>query len=165
MILAKIRVVGIHAHLTECEKIPSGIKGAQVAFEYADPMWDEMTKTVVFKGAVTKDVLDAGDVVEIPSECVARPGAALQVGVYGTGKNGQATPTLWADLGRVKPAADPSGDPSTDGSLPVWAQLQEQIKDLQQGGAGGGSIIVDDDGYLTTTSGGFDIDDDGYILL
>jgi len=50
------------------------------------------------------------------------------VGVYGTdGNNVQAFPTIWADCGRVRAAADPSGDASSDPSLPVWAQMQEQI--------------------------------------
>ena len=32
-------------------------------------------------------------------------------------------------------------------------------------GGSGGSIIVDEDGCLTTTTGGFEIDADGYIIL
>ena len=32
-------------------------------------------------------------------------------------------------------------------------------------GSAGGSIIVDEDGCLTTTTGGFEIDADGYIIL
>jgi len=105
-------------------------------------------------------------VVEVPSEVVARAGQSLLVGVYGTDGSGvRAIPTLWADLGKIRPAADPSGDESTDESLPVWAQLQEQIDEIRETGTGGGSIIVDEEGYLTTSGGGFDIDDDGYILL
>lgn len=162
MILAKIRVTGVRVRVVECEEIPAGIIGGQVSIEYADPTWDGLSKTVVFKGAAEKDMLDARTLVEIPPECVARPVPSLKIGIYGTAE-AQATPTLWADLGRVNPAADPSGDTSTDESLPVWAQLQEQINDLQQGSGGG--IIVDEDGYLTTTAGGFNISDDGYILL
>ena len=62
-------------------------------------------------------------------------------------------------LGKVQSAVEPSGDPSADPTLPVWAQLQEQIGDLddlktynkdnlvaainearQSGGGGGGGI-------------------------
>lgn len=165
---AKIKVSGVHAVPVCLKDIPRGIKGATVRFEYADPLWDGLSKTVVFKGSgVTKDILDAGEVVKVPPEVVERAGQSLLVGVYGTDADGnQAIPTLWADLGRIRAAADPSGDETTDPSLPVWAQLQAEIEQLKQGGgSGSGSIIVDEDGYLTTSGGGFDIDDDGYILL
>ena len=33
-------------------------------------------------------------------------------------------------LGKVQPGADPSGDASADPALPIWAQLQNQIGDL-----------------------------------
>ena len=164
---AKIKVSGVHAVPVCLKDIPRGIKGATVRFEYADPLWDKLSKTVVFNGSgVTKDILDAGEVVQVPPEVVERAGQSLLVGVYGTDADGnQAIPTIWADLGRIRPAADPSGDTSTDESLPVWAQLDVRVKKLEKDGTGGGSIIVDEDGYLTTSGGGFDIDDDGYILL
>lgn len=166
MILATITVSGVRAVAVDVGAIPAGIIGAQVRIEYTDPRWDALSKTVVFRGAVARDVLNAGELVEIPAECVERPGSGLWLGVYGTDADGIAIPTLWADLGKVRAAADPSGDPSTAPALPVWAQLQEQIDEIkQQGGGGTGNIIVDDDGYLTTTTGGFDIDDDGYIVL
>lgn len=167
MILAKIRVSGVRATPYCLKEIPKGIIGATVQFEYTDSMWDGLSKAVVFRGSgVTKDVVGAGDVVEVPSEVVARAGQPLLVGVYGTDGSGvRAIPTLWADLGKIRAAADPSGDETTDPALPVWAQLQEQIDEIRETGTGGGSIIVDEEGHLTTSGGGFDIDDDGYILL
>ena len=151
MILAKIKICGVRAVPICLGDIPKGIIGATVRLEYADPIWDGLSKTVVFKGSgVTKDVLNAGEVVEVPAEVVTRSGGTLLVGVYGTNADGvQALPTLWADLGRVRDAADPSGDESTDPTLPVWAQLQEQIDDLQEngipGGGGGGGITKEKD--------------------
>lgn len=137
MILAKIRVNGVQALPVDVKHIPKGIIGGQIAFEYTDHMWDGLTKTVVFQGAVTKDVVNAGDLVTIPPEVVQRAAPSLHVGVYGTdAENNIAIPTLWADLGRIRAAADPSGDESTDESLPVWAQLQEQIDDLKENGTG-----------------------------
>lgn len=148
MILAKIWVSGVRAFVLEAKEIPCGIIGGQIAIDYNDPDWDPLTKTVVFRaGNVTKDVVDAGDVVDIPPECVARARGSLLIGIYGTGEN-TATPTLWADLGRIRPAADPSGDETTDESLPVWAQLQEQIDGLKENGlpdGGGGSSTVTDE--------------------
>lgn len=139
MILAKIRVDGVRVTPVEVRDIPKGIIGGQVAFEYTDPMWDGLTKTVVFQGAVTKDVVDAGELVTIPQEVVAKTGVTLRVGVYGTDAgNNIAIPTIWADvdLGKVRAAADPSGDESTDPSLPVWAQLEGRIEELEQNGTG-----------------------------
>lgn len=127
MILGTIRVEGVRAIPVVVKHVPKGIKKAKVRFEYADPMWDGLSKTVVFRaGDVTKDVLNAGELVEIPPEVVEEIGAILQVGVYGEG-----IPTLWADLGLIRDATDPSGDESTDPSLPVWEQLLRMVGDLK----------------------------------
>lgn len=149
MILATIKVSGVRAVAVDVGAIPAGIIGAQVRIEYTDPRWDALSKTVVFRGAVTRDVLNAGELVEIPAECVERPGSVLWVGVYGTNADGIAIPTLWADLGKVRAAADPSGDPSAAPALPVWAQLQEQIDEIKQQGGRPGTPGKDgeDGGY------------------
>lgn len=135
MELARIRISDVRAWPVEVRDIPQGIIGGTVHFEYADPVWDSLTKIVVFRGFVTRDVVDPGDEVPIPVECVPRAGISLYVGVYGTDADGRiAIPTLWADLGRVRAAADPSGDPAADPTLPIWAQLQAQIEQLKQQG-------------------------------
>jgi len=147
MELARIRVKDVRA-MPECVKeVPRGITGATVRFEYLSPVWDNLNKTVVFRGCVTKDVLNAGDVVAIPAEVVARAGKKLYVGVYGVdAENNVVIPTIWADLGTIQGAADPSGDESTDPCLPVWAQLEGRIKDLEHNGTGGGGLIINSDG-------------------
>ena len=102
--------------------IVAGTVGGTVSFQF-DESWDGMTKTLVWRGSgVTVD--DTACTGIIPAEVVAAPGR-LFVGVYGT-KDNTATPTTWADLGQVMPGADPSGDESTDPSLPVWAQIMER---------------------------------------
>ena len=165
MELGKIEVNGINARTVYRKTIPKGIVGATVAIEYTDSRWDGLTKTAVFWGSCVKDVLNPGSVVKIPAEVVAEAGYRLRVGVYGVDAgNNLVIPTLWADLGSIEYAADPSGDESTDPSLPVWAQLQEQIEELKNSGTGD-SMILDESGILTTASGGFEIDEDGYILL
>ncbi len=51
--------------------------------------------------------------------------------MYGVDADGNlAIPTIWADLGFVRDSANPSGDITTDPSLPVWAQLQAMIGNL-----------------------------------
>jgi hypothetical protein len=83
---------------------------------------------------VTKDVLNVGNVVEIPAECVAMTGYNLKVGFYGTAGDTVAIPTIWADLGMVTDAADPSGDTSTNPLLPVWAQIWAELEKISQNG-------------------------------
>ena len=131
MLVAKIQVSGTRARTVYANPITAGMIGAEVAVVYTDPVWDGLAKTVVFYGAGTKDVVTQDQFVTIPAEVIAQDHVRLQVGIYGTDAEGVlAIPTLWADLGTVKPGADPSGDTTTDPSLPVWAQLQGMIGNL-----------------------------------
>ena len=129
------------------------------------PDWDGLRKTAVFSdGWRTVDVLEsawADGCTPIPHEVLQTAGRNVRVGVYGSDSTGVALPTVWAELGRVRPAADPSGDTSTDPTAPVWSQLQGQIGDLKKlktyskdslvaavnelwhsGGGGGGSAVL-----------------------
>jgi hypothetical protein len=133
MKLAKIYVDGVSIRATILSLITKGLVGATVDLEITGPEWEGLTRTVVFRGSVTRDVLALGTTVEVPAETVANTGKQLRVGVYGTdAKNNIVIPTLWCDLGRIMDAADPSGDESTDPALAVWAQIQAQIGDLSK---------------------------------
>ena len=141
-------------------------KAETVKFQFSAD-WDGISKTAVFTdGVKTVDVLPPvwdGDTVLIPPEILAVAGRYARVGVYGTNASGVVLPTVWVSLGKVQPATEPSGDPSADPTLPVWAQLQEQIGDLndlrtyskdnlvaainearQSGGGGGGGYQIGD---------------------
>ena len=132
MEIAKILVSGVTASPVFSTPIPKGIIGAQIRFEYTDPMWETLVKTVVFRSDTTADILNAGDLVTIPSELVSRAGHCLYVGVYGVdGENNIAIPTLWANLGEIQGAADPSGDEGAEPQLPVWAQLDVRVTELE----------------------------------
>ena len=161
-----VTVRGTHVQATAHGCLTSGMVGVAVKFEY-NGIWDGLHKTAVFSaGGVTRDVVDISDSCTVPAEVLTKAGTILYVGVYGLRDDGTIViPTIMAPVGMIAPGADPSGDPGTDPSLPIWAQLQQQVKDLQASGPGGGSIIIDPDGYLTTTTGGFDVDADGYIKL
>jgi hypothetical protein len=165
--LATILVSEVEARVVDLKPIPAKIAGGTVRMIYDDPMWERLTKNAVFVGSKAVTVLDIGDVVEIPAEAVAHPGKMLKIGICGTTEDGKSMiPTIYANLGQVRPAADPDADTSTDPGLPVWAQLQAEIEQLKQGGVvGGGSLVVDEEGNLTTTAGGFEVSDDGYILM
>ena len=131
MKIAEVRVSGCRCETVRLEPIPRGIVGAVVAVEYTDPAWDSLRKTVVFRGAATKDVLGAGNEIVIPAEVVSKAGGSLYMGVYGVdAENHVAIPTIWAELGVIQGAATPSGDASTAPSLPVWAQIQAMVGDL-----------------------------------
>lgn len=116
-------------------RVPKGLVGAVVKLSFS-PEWEGLTKTVVFRaGEITKDILDVKDAAVIPAECTQEMGALLEIGVYGVDAgNTVAIPTLWAAIGRVSEAADPSGDVTTDPQLPVWAQLQAHIRQLEEQG-------------------------------
>ena len=131
MRIAEVKVAKTTRETTRLVAIPEGIVGATVSIEYTDSVWDDLQKTVVFRSAVTKDVLAAGNEVVVPAEVVSRAGMNLYMGVYGVNAaNNVVIPTIWTDLGMIRSAAAPSGDTSSDPSLPVWAQIQAMIGDL-----------------------------------
>lgn len=123
------------AHLASPPELLTAGMAKAVTVEFVfSPEWDGLTKTAVFSnGKTTVDVLAAnwdGDTVPVPHEVLAVPGRHARVGVYGADESGVVLPTVWVSLGKVQPGADPSGDETADPSLPVWAQLQKQIGDL-----------------------------------
>lgn len=131
MRIAEVKVAKTTCKTTPLVPIPKGIVGATVSIEYTDSAWDGLQKTVVFRSAVAKDVLDAGREVVVPAEVVSRAGVNLYMGVYGVdAANNVVIPTIWTELGLVNGAAAPSGDTSSDPSLPVWAQIQGMIGNL-----------------------------------
>lgn len=123
------------AHLASPPELLTAGMAKAVTVEFVfSPEWDGLTKTAVFSnGKTTVDVLAAswdGDTVPVPHEVLAIPGRHARVGVYGADESGVVLPTVWVSLGKVQTGADPSGDVSADPALPVWAQLQKQIGDL-----------------------------------
>lgn len=111
------------------ERITTGMVGKTVSFDFSAE-WDGLVKTAVFEGSgVTKDVTLSGDTAVIPHECLTVPGGMLRVGVFGTDGTTQ-TPTVYTDIGQIEQGADPSGEESADPTLPIWAQLQAMMGDL-----------------------------------
>lgn len=153
MVIAKLRVTQTHVLPIPKMIITAGLVGAEIEVDFYDTIWEGLAKTVVFQGGrrCVKDVLVSDDtnVVSVPSEVLDVPGVPLRVGVYGVNADETVVvPTIWADLGRVHCAADPSGDTSTDPTLPVWAQLQSDVEKLKRqcgGGSGGGLYIESDE--------------------
>ena len=133
--MIQIHVNKASAHLcSPPELLTAGMaKAVTVEFVFSDD-WNGMTKTAVFSaGRTTVDVLESawdGNKVVVPHEILADAGPIARVGVYGANADGLILPTVWVTLGKVMPAAEPSGDPGADPTLPIWAQLQKQIGDL-----------------------------------
>lgn len=131
MELATIHVSGVNAKVVQKASVPKGIVGGYVDVIFDDD-WKGLRRTAVIQGAVTLDILDVGDRFQVPQEAVAEAGVRLKIGFYGIGEDGRlGIPTLWADLGVVQDAADPSGDEAAAPALPIWAQIQTQIGNLE----------------------------------
>ena len=113
------------AHLASPpELLTAGMaKAVTVEFVFSDD-WSGLTKTAVFSaGRTTVDVLESawdGNKVVVPHEILADAGPIARVGVYGANEDGLILPTVWVTLGKVMPAAEPSGDPGADPTLPIW---------------------------------------------
>lgn len=85
---------------------------------------------VFTNGVETRDVMLDGDECYIPHEVLSIPRVKVRVGVYGTDGENVILPTIWANLGDVHDAPDPSGDETTDPSLPIWGKILADIGDL-----------------------------------
>lgn len=89
MIIAQIKIRGARASVDWRKAITAGMIGAQVQIDYNDEIWNSLHKTVVFRGAVTKDVITDAEVVTIPAEAVAKHNVVLKVGIYGVDADGE----------------------------------------------------------------------------
>ena len=146
----------------QSEPITSGMVGQPIELEYSAD-FDGLTLTAVLtNGKTTVDVLNPGAQCVIPHEVLDTVGTLVKVGIYAVRGNELVIPTVYADIGVVLKGADPSGDVSIDPTLPVWAQTQAMIGNLndlntetkdnlvaaineaaQSGGGGGSTVELD----------------------
>ena len=165
--MTEITISRTCAIIDRCEQFTSGRVGARIKFSFSSE-WAGLSKTAVFtNGDTTIDVLNVADEITIPHEVLAISGKKLKVGVYGytVGDNGNieiAIPTVYADLGKVVKGADPSGDESTEPSLPVWAQIQSDVSgldtrvtELEEHGGGGTQGADGKSAYQIAVENGF----------
>lgn len=128
MQIATIMVSKTNVRVKDLSPVTVGLVGASVWVTF-DSTWAGYDKVFVWSGCDTV-ITDTTASGIIPAEVVAHTKSELKFGVYGI-KDGKATPTVWANLGFIRPGADPNGDESCDPSLPVWAQLESKITDLE----------------------------------
>lgn len=110
-----------------------GMVGAQATFNFGSH-WQGLSRTAVFRqGDVTRDVVGITDRCAIPPEVLAQPGLPVEIGVYGFDADGKLViPTVWVKTAPVHPGANPSGDESTDTTLPVWQQILGMIGNMDE---------------------------------
>lgn len=123
---------GTEGIMTEGEKLTSGMVGKTLYLEFS-PEWEWLAKTVVFSnGQETASKLYTGNPVEIPARILKKPLRKLTVGVYGVSSDGRVViPTIRAEGPMILPGVEPVWSPEADPELPVWAQLQAQLGDLE----------------------------------
>ena len=133
MIIATVQIQRTSAQTLHCQALPVGAVGLQVAFEFADTTWRDLSKTVVFRNnSMVMDAILVDGCAVIPHELLNKVADPIYAGVYGTDSNNNlAVPTVWAKLGNISSASTPSNNISSDVTLPYWAQIQEQVEDLR----------------------------------
>ena len=117
----------------EDQPLPNGASGLKVQFHFLDPKWKELSKTAVFRnGKLSVDAVIINGCATVPHEVLTKVMDTVYVGVYGTDSvRNVAIPTVWARLGTVAGAANPSGKSSAEATLPYWAQIKEQLDTCQ----------------------------------
>ena len=159
-----IEIRGASAACVQPVLLTVGMVGARVRFSF-DESWAGLTRCAVFTdGMVTRDVLLEGESCPIPAEVLTEVGRVLCVGVYGTSETGDIViPTIYAQVGMVRPGALPTGDESYVPLPDVTGQIHSRIEALEAkvkelaeggtGGTGGGSVSHSWNGtVLTVTS-------------
>lgn len=132
------------------KRIPAGASGLTVTVHFADPLWERLEKTVVFRGRELEKIADRfdGTTAIIPAEVIAEPDTALYFGIWGHEPEGiLQLPLIEVRLGTTERATQPGSDPEADPDLPIWAKLQDDIDDLRElvesgTGTGGGGLKV-----------------------
>lgn len=150
MEIAKILVGSTSGGCLKRSRIPAGrVVGLTVSVEFGDPIWDDMIKTVVFRGTGSRIADFDGKTAVIPWEILAEPGTRIYFGIYGHNpETGLQIPLIEVNIGETEKATDPQTDPGTDPTLPIWAQLQEEIEQLKKSGVSDEKIAQAVGAYL-----------------
>ena len=138
--MIRIDVQGAYAFCVEPQLLTVGMVGAEVEFSFDEP-WDTLTKCAVFTdGMETRDAVVKENRCTIPYEVLTLGGRVLCVGVYGTNETGDVViPTVYADVGMIRPGADPSGDESYSPTPDVTTQILNRLERLESGMGGSGN--------------------------
>lgn len=129
--------------LAKTEPVVSGqVDTIEVKIDFSRD-WDGLKKTIVFRsGREARDVLlvDNATQCKVPWEVVSRPGGTLRIGVYGIRGSETVLPTVWCDVGRIVPGAEPAGNTSARYEMDTFAR----IVDLYEGARNAAQSVRDD---------------------
>lgn len=124
----QIHVTGAEAVGTLEGILTAGMVGVPVRFTL-DEVWEELEKTAVFRCGGETVVTPLTETLTVPWQVLKKQGCSLHIGVYGLAADGsRAIPTVWVDMGRIQPGADPEGTPAGDPQLPMWKQALETAR-------------------------------------
>lgn len=126
----KLIVSGASARAEVDGLLTSGMVGIPVTI-VCDGAWDGLTKSMVCRaGRIVKTILGVGDTATVAHECMA-PNQTLFIGIEGRNADGTLViPTVWARCGLIFSGATTDADPSADPTLPVWAQIEGKVGNL-----------------------------------
>lgn len=141
--MTRLNVDGTKIRVWSLDTFTSGQIGAKVEFQFSSD-WDGLSKAAVFEAheshrtgdchTISATVLESewdGNVCYIPSDVLETPGYELLIGVYGFDSAGNIViPTVYAKCGRIARGARSSETYPSGGALPIWAQLQNSIGNL-----------------------------------
>ena len=114
----------------QSEPLTSGMVGQPIHFEYSHDFAGLAATAVFTDGKNTINVVNPGNECVIPHEVLTTVGAMVKVGIYAVKGDELVIPTIYAHIGFVLKGADPNGGISEDPTLPVWAQTQAMIGNL-----------------------------------
>jgi len=128
-----VKVTGAQVEAALSGILTAGMVGVPAVFSF-DEDWATLEKVALFRaGGETYCVRDFGDRVTVPWEVLEKTGCTLHVGVYGVSREGTlAIPTVWAELGKLQPGADPEGTEGCDPALPVWKQAMDLAQSVRE---------------------------------
>ena len=135
----KLTVNGAKATAAVDGILTSGSVGIPVTIEY-DSSWDGLTKSLVCASgkwgtsSIHRTMLNIDTSATVAHE-VLIANNHLYLGVEGRNADGSLViRTTLDECGKILPGADANADPSAIPTLPIWAQLEQQIDDLKKNG-------------------------------
>ncbi|MFR4374638.1 MAG: hypothetical protein ACLT3G_11795, partial [Acutalibacteraceae bacterium] len=133
-----IRLSATKAELivVENEVVTSGAQRVFACVFALSEDWDGLDRTAVFR-AGTRSVsvlLGSDNAAVVPWEVLQTPGITLHIGLYGAGPDGLVLPTVWAEIGMIRPGAYPGGDalPPTPGAYDQLVEIAENAEKIAQ---------------------------------
>lgn len=139
----KLIVNGAKARAEVDGILTSSSIGIPVAIQY-DSTWDGLTKNLVCTSGKwgptgkPRTILNVETASTVAHEVMIADDH-LYLGVEGRNADGTIViPTIWTDCGKIFPGVSVNADPSAKPTLPIWAQLEQQIDDLKKNGTEAG---------------------------